>query len=68
MLEMKSFKIFMKNMSKKVFKMKISCMNCEYYWASTEHGFCVIDDQDIHPELSHIVKCQAFSKWFGAVE
>jgi hypothetical protein len=43
-------------------------MNCSYYWACSEYGFCIIDNQDIPPELSHIFKCPAFDKWFGAVE
>jgi len=49
-------------------KSKECCMNCEYYWANWDYGFCTIDNQDIPCELSHIVKCRAFNEWFGKVE
>ena len=47
---------------------EICCMNCKYYWANWNYGFCTIDNQNIPCELSHIVKCNAYSEWFGKVD
>jgi len=47
---------------------KICCMNCSYYWANSNYGYCIIDNQNIPCELSDIYKCQAFKEWFGVVE
>lgn len=50
-------------------KPKICCMNCEYYFADPlDNSHYTIDKEIIDPEISHIVKCQAFSEWFGVVE
>lgn len=46
---------------------KVCCMNCKYYYATTYKGFCTIDKEIIDVEISHIVKCKAFSEWFGAI-
>jgi len=51
--------------------MRKTCVNCKYYWAdayNNEDSNCSIDGKKIHPDISDIVKCPAFSEWFGAVE
>lgn len=44
----------------------ICCMNCLYYYVN-DNGCCIIDKQEIHPNISHIVKCNAFEQWFGSM-
>ena len=47
------------------------CMNCEYYYVNdiiTDKSYCSIDKQEIHPNISHIIKCKAFNTWFGIVD
>ena len=46
---------------------KKCCCNCEYYYATSEEGHCTIDNEDIPPEISRIVKCKAFTLWWGSV-
>ena len=49
---------------------EICCMNCEYYFVNDIHGnsFCTIDKQEINPDISHIIKCKAFTNWYGVVD
>ena len=47
------------------------CMNCEYYYVNdiiTDKSYCIIDKQEINPDISHIIKCNAFNTWFGVVD
>ena len=48
----------------------ICCMNCNYYYVNdyvNDNNYCIIDKQEIHPNISHIVKCKAFELWFGSM-
>ena len=50
---------------------EICCMNCEYYYVNdiiNDKSYCSIDKQEIHPDISHIIKCKAFNTWFGMVD
>ena len=48
---------------------KKCCMNCNYYFAESipDKSICRIDKKIIEPELSEIVKCNAFEVWWGSV-
>ena len=49
----------------------ICCMNCEYYYVNDykdDSSYCSIDKQEVHPDISYIIKCQAFNSWFGVVD
>jgi len=52
----------------KDYTFNICCMNCNYYWCNSYYGYCKIDNQNIPCELSHIIKCNAFELWFGAID
>ena len=46
------------------------CMNCIYYYVNDyrdDSCYCSIDKELIHPNISHIIKCNAFELWFGSM-
>ena len=45
------------------------CMNCNYYFADpSDKSICRIDNEIIDPNISNIVKCNAFEEWWGSIE
>ena len=55
----------------KDYMFNICCMNCKYYYVNDykdDSSYCSIDKQEIHPDISHIIKCNAYSYWFGVID